>query len=206
MKKITLILIFIINTIAYSQDKEYVDDFGNVLSKTEFKKLKEKGGFVIRLKKNKRFNKGIIPREYYGQISDSLKSSILNFLESNSNFKVSPNDKIIINYAIDHKCNIINGPNNSNFKLYLKTITKNKDLALFIVIDDYDDKAKNQIVDRYDLIKNNFFKYIHWDLDSQYKCGGVLLIYPDNTFLRIYGEYNPMDIFDRVKKHTKNKV
>ncbi|WP_428740470.1 hypothetical protein [Tenacibaculum sp.] len=119
MKKIILILIFIINTIAYSQDKEYVDDFGNTLSKTEFKKLKEEGGAVIRLKKNKRFNKGIIPREYHGQISDSLKSSIFNFLESN--FKVNTNDKIIIDYAIDHKCNVIN---NSNFKLYLKTITE----------------------------------------------------------------------------------
>lgn len=196
MKKITIILIFILNTIAYSQNKEYINDFENPLSKTEFQKIKKDGGVVVRLKNNKHSKKGIIPIEYNGQISDSLKLKIINFLESNSNFKINNTDKIIIDYAIDHNCNVIN---NVNFNRYIKTIEENEDLALFLVIDNYDDKAKNQIVDNSGLIKNNFFKYINWNLDNQYKCGGVLLIYPDNSFLRIYGEYNPMDIFDRIK-------
>ena len=161
--------------------------------KRNFKNQKSKtnGGVVVRFKNNKHIKKGIIPIEYNGQISDSLK-----FLESNSNFKINSKDNLIIDYAIDHKCNVIN---NINFSLYLKTIEENQNLALFLVIDNYDDKAKNQIVDNSDLIKNNFFKYINWNLDDQNKCGGVLLIYYDNSFLRIYGEYNPMDIFERVK-------
>lgn len=196
MKKITIILIFVLNTITYSQNKEYVNDFGKPLSKTEFQKIKKDGGVVIRFKNNKHSKKGIIPIEYNGQISDSLKLEIISFLESNANFKIKKTDKIIIDYAIDHKCNVIN---NINYNRYIKTIEENEDLSLFIVIDNYDDKAKNQIVDNSDLIKNNFFKYINWNLDNPYRCGGVLLIYPDNSFLRIYGEYNPMNIFDRIK-------
>jgi hypothetical protein len=196
MKKTLILLIYILNTIAYSQNKEYVNDFGKSLSKTEFQKIRKDGGVVIKLKNSKHSKKGIIPKEYNGQISDSLRLKIVNFLESNCNFKINNTDKIIIDYAIDHKCNVIN---NINFNRYIKTIEENEDLALFLVIDNFDDKAKNQIVDNSDLIKNNFFKYIYWNLDNQYKCGGVLLIYPDNSFLRIYGEYNPMDIFDSLK-------
>ncbi len=196
MKKTLILLIYILNTIAYSQNKEYVNDFGKSLSKTEFQKIRKDGGVVIKLKNSKHSKKGIIPKEYNGQISDSLRLKIVNFLESNCNFKINNTDKIIIDYAIDHKCNVIN---NINFNRYIKTIEENEDLALFLVIDNFDDKAKNQIVDNSDLIKNNFFKYIYWNLDNQYKCGGVLLIYPDNSFLRIYGEHNPMDIFDSLK-------
>lgn len=196
MKKITIILIFLLNTITYSQNKEYVNDFGNRISKTEFQKIKKAGGVVIRLKDKKPIKKGIIPREYNGQISDSLKLKIINFLESNANFKIEKTDKIIIDYAIDHKCNVIN---NINYNRYIETIEESEDLSLFIVIDNYDDKAKNQIVDHSNLIKNNFFKYINWKLDNPYRCGGVLIIYPNNSFLRIYGEYNPMDIFEIIK-------
>ena len=105
MKKITIVLIFILTTIAHSQNEEYINDFGNFLSKTEFKKLKKEGGVVLRLKKNKHSKKGIIPIEYNGQISDSLKLEIINFLESNSKLKINKTDKIIIDYAIDSKCN-----------------------------------------------------------------------------------------------------
>ncbi|KJD34981.1 hypothetical protein PW52_12860 [Tamlana sedimentorum] len=196
MKTISLILIFILNTITYSQNKNYVNDFGNPLTKTEFLKIKKEGGTVIRLKNNIYYKKGIIPVEYNGQISDSLKFEIIKFLESNANFKIKKTDKIIIDYAIDHKCNIIN---NINFNHYIKTIEEKKDISLFIIIDNYDDNAKDQIVDNSDLIKNNFFKYINWNLDNEYRCGGVLLIYPNNSFLRIYGEYNLMDIFERIK-------
>ncbi|MFI1771587.1 hypothetical protein [Thalassobellus citreus] len=195
MKKITIILIIILSKTAYSQNKEYINDFGTPLTKIEFKKIRRDGGVVVRHKNNNHSKKGIIPIEYNGHISDSLKLKIINFLESNSNFKIDNTDKIIIDYAIDHRCNVIN---NINFNRYIKTIEENEDLALFLVIDNYDNNAKNQIVDSSDLIKNNFFKYIHWNLEYQYKCGGVLLIYPDNSFLRIYSEHNPMDIFDKI--------
>lgn len=95
MKKITLILVFILNTVAYSQNTEYINDFGNLLSKVEFPKLKKNGWVVVQLKDNKDFKKGIIPIEYNGQISDSLKSELINFLESNINFKIKKTDKII---------------------------------------------------------------------------------------------------------------
>ncbi len=95
MKKITIILIFVLNTTAYSQNKEYVNDFENPLSKAELQKIKKDGGVVIRLKNNKHFKKGIIPMEYNGQISDSLKLKIIDFLELNSDFKINNTDKII---------------------------------------------------------------------------------------------------------------
>ncbi len=194
MKNLIQILLttLILNTFSYSQNKVYIDDFGKLLSKKDFGKLKGKGGVKIRLK-NKKY--GIIPIEYKGTISDALKSKIIHFLELNSNFKIASNDTIIIEYAIDHKCNIVN---NINLKKYIKAIKEKEKSALFIMVDNYDEKIKSQIVDSIDLIKNNFFNYINWPLTDTYKCGGTLLIYPNNSFFRIYGEHDPMKILKKV--------
>lgn len=186
--QIILITLFV-NTISYAQSHKYKDDFGNLLSNEQYKELKDKGGIKIKLKKgNIRF--GIIPIEYRGSISDSIRLILVRFLESNSNLKIEPTDRIIIDYAINHRCNIFN---NIKLKEYIKTVEQMTDLAVFFVIDEYDEKVKSQIVDNSDLVKNIFFNYINWNIKEDYKCGGALVIYPDDTFIRIYGEYNPMD-------------
>ncbi|NMH86230.1 hypothetical protein [Flavivirga algicola] len=92
-----LLMALIFNTFSYSQNGEYIDDFGNPLSKIQFRKLKNKGGIKIRLK-NKNAKYGMIPIEYRGNISNSIKSKIVHFLELNSDFKIAPNDTIIIEY------------------------------------------------------------------------------------------------------------
>lgn len=190
-----LLVTLVLNTFSFSQKEKHIDDFGNSLSKTQFKELKNKGGIKIRLK-NKNEKYGIIPYEYTGHISDSLKSKIIHFLELNSSFKIAPKDTIIIEYAIDHRCNIVN---NINLIKYLKSIKEKENLVLFIMVDNYDEKIKKQIIDNTDLIKNNFFNYINWHLEDVYKCGGTLLLYPNNSFLRIYGEHNPMEILKKIK-------
>ncbi|GAA3613183.1 hypothetical protein Q4Q39_03765 [Flavivirga amylovorans] len=190
----TLLITIITSTISYAQNSKYIDDFGNSLSKTEFKELKKKGGIKIRLKNNNT-KYGMIPDQHKGYISDSLKFEITGFLELNSNIKIAPNDTIIIEYAIDHKCNIVN---NINLKKYIKAIEKRKGLLLFVMVHKYDEKIKTQIVDNKDLIKHNFFNYMNWHLSNVYKCGGTLLIYPNNSFLRIYGEHNPMEILKKL--------
>lgn len=175
----------------------YIDDFGNHVSKKQFKELKKQGSIKIRLK-NKTISHGIILKEYYGNISDTLKLKVMHFLEQHSTFKINPKENIIIQYAIDHRCNIVN---NINLKKYISAINKRDNVVLFLMVDNYDEKIKSQIVDETDLIKNNFFNYINWPLSDVYKCGGALLLYPDNTFLRIYGEYDPMNILNRINKH-----
>jgi hypothetical protein len=192
--QITLI-IFVISTASYSQNKNYMDDFGNLLSKEQFKEIKRKGGFEVRLK-NSHAKFGIIPVEYGGTINNTLRLNIISFLEANAAFKISSDDIILIDYAIDYRCNVAN---NINFNKFIKAISERKNVALFLMIDNYDEVYKKQIVDKDDIIKNNFFKYINWKLRDDLKCGGALIVYPDNSFLRVYGEFNPMDILKKLE-------
>ena len=50
--------------------------------------------------------------------------------------------------------------------------------------------------DYYNLFEKIFFK-IH------YPCGSYVIIFPDNTFLSYFGEYNLDSIFDELKFKEK---
>ena len=190
-----VIFVFLIVSISTAQSHMYIDDFGNKLSKEQFKELKSQGGIKVKFKNNQSYV-GIIPIKYKGIISELVKVKVIKYLENNANFKIEHKETIIISYAINHKCNIVN---NINFKKFIKRVSKEKNLCLFMVIDKYDEMVKNQIVDSDELIKDNFFRYAKWNLKEAYKCGGALIIYPDNSFYRVHGEYNPMDVYNQFK-------
>lgn len=191
------IFIIIISLSIYSKvdaqnSTKFYDEFGNEFKEEELK--------ITNLEQKYVLNDSviIIKLKYYsGKIKNVLKTKIIEFLESKSGTQIKKDDRIIINAGIvEGNCNI---QNMTSYEEYLERIGHLEKVSYFEILSKKKRKYKNQIIDENLLILSNFFKYHKWKMKRIHKCGGTLVIFPDNSFVRIIGDGDSFDVFEIVK-------
>nr|WP_297309248.1 hypothetical protein [uncultured Flavobacterium sp.] len=125
-----------------------------------------------------------------GNISPTNKITLINELNSISDKTIDGTKTIIINFYIEKDLN----PENLcidhyvNDKKYKKFIKKNKLINQFFITEqNYNYDKKYVIEDKNNTIKNLLFENAEW-------CGNYIIIKPDGSFIRKYGEYIQDDI------------
>ena len=124
-----------------------------------------------------------------------LQITLINELNLLSGKTIDGSKTIIINFYIEKDLN----PGNLcidhyvNDKKYNKFIKKNKIINhLFITEQNYNYGKKNVFEDKNNTIKNLLFENAEW-------CGNYIIIKPDGSFIRKYGEYIQDDIPNLIK-------
>lgn len=146
-------------------------------------------------------------RHIYSTIKKSLKIRITDYINSivNSENKIQENDIIIINYypGLD-ECNKGDGNNflREKYLNYSKEIKQIRNIKQFFFYKDASNIKKygNKLVwyeDKHNLFEKLFFK-IH------YPCGSYLILYPNDTYVTFFGEYDIFSIFDELKVYQLN--
>lgn len=191
------LVLFIFSISVFSQNSIiYIDEFEKKLTEEEFNQLEGVNESYI-------FNnyvKVIKYNQYSGIVSDSMRARIIEFLNTKSSKSILNADTIIINAGImEGNCNISNMP---SYKNYLQKINDLNNIKYFELISKKSKKYKEQLVDDSLLIYDNFFKYYKWNIKRIEKCGGTLIIYPNNKFFRIAGDGNSHTIFDVLKNNS----
>lgn len=85
----------------------------------------------------------------------------------------------------------------NNYKYRIKLYDS---VSYFEVKSEKSRRYKDQLVDNKKLIFDNFFPYYKWKIKKKTKCGGTLVIYPNNTFDRFIGDGNSFSLFDLLNK------
>ena len=176
--------------LTFAQKKTYVDEFGKTIYKKEAKlfskyRMPEKMVLV----KYDRFE---------GELSDSLKHAIFAFLEKEIGSTIDRNKVVVIEANINEgNCNI---RNMSIYNQHLTKIETFKNVAYFEVISQYNPSYEGQVVDQNGIIFNPFFSYYKWSIPRIEKCGGTLLIFPNNQFIRLAGDGGQKDLFPLLEK------
>ncbi len=198
------LLIFLSFNSNYGQNKTiYVNEKLELISEKEFYEKDNNIEFLysqysndtlIIKTKAKRENKGILNESIRIRIKDYI-----NNIEKNEN-KITDKDIIVINYypGLDN-CN--KGAGNdfliNKYASYTRKIKKIKNVKQFYFYKDIGNTKKygKKLIwfkDSYNLFEKLFFK-IH------YPCGSYVIIFPDNTFISYFGEYNIDVILERLK-------
>jgi len=209
MKKINpLFLILFLFNLSIGQIKTvYVNENLKLISEDEFNKTDNNNDFLY----NQYYSDTLIiktkaKRKIKGNIDDSLRIEIKNYINNieKNDDKILENDIIVINYypGLDY-CNKSAGNEIliNRFASYTRRIKKIKNVKQFYFYKDIGNTKKygKKLVwfkDYYNLFEKIFFK-IH------YPCGSYVIIFPDNTFLSYFGEYNLDSIFDELKFKEK---
>ncbi len=191
MKKliVALLLFFSVSTLIAQKKVKYIDEFGKELTKKQVENLE-----IVKGKENLFYVKyGKIE----GVIHDSLKHKIIHFLKEKTNKVIDPTSILIISSNISEgNCNI---QNLTAYADYKSKIEKLQNAIYFEVSSQENTDYFEQIFDEEKLIFDNFFPYYKWEVNPLYKCGGDLLIFPDNTFIRLQGDGNITAIFTLLK-------
>jgi hypothetical protein len=186
---IALLLFFSVSTLVAQKKVKYIDEFGKELTKKQVENLE-----IVKGKENLFYVKyGKIE----GVISDSLKHKIIHFLNEKSNKVIDSTSILIISSNISEgNCNIQNLTAYADYKL---KIEKLQNAIYYEVSSQENTDYFEQIFDEEKLIFDNFFAYYKWEVNPLYKCGGDLLIFPDNTFIRLQGDGSSSTIFTILK-------
>ncbi len=191
MKKliVALLLFFSVSTLIAQKKVKYIDEFGKELTKKQVENLE-----IVKGKENLFYVKyGKIE----GVIHDSLKHKIIHFLKEKTNKVIDPTSILIISSNISEgNCNI---QNLTAYADYKSKIEKLQNAIYFEVSSQENTDYFEQIFDEEKLIFDNFFPYYKWEVNPLYECGGDLLIFPDNTFIRLQGDGNITAIFTLLK-------
>ena len=193
--KYIFIIIFslsIYSKIDAQNSTKFFDEFGNELKQEEIKATNVNQKYFVN------DSTIIIKQKYYsGKIENLLKTKIIEFLESKSGKQIKKENNIIINAGIvEGNCNI---QNMTSYEKYLERINLLEKVSYFEILSKKKRKYRNQIIDENLLIFSNFFKFHKWKMKRIQKCGGTLVIFPDNSFVRIIGDGNSFDVFNIVK-------
>ena len=191
MHYLLIIALFLLTSSDLSAQKKvtYIDEFGKELKRKQVENynLVRGNGNVFFVKYGK----------IEGNITDSLKDKIIAFLSEKSNQIIPSNHILILSSNISEgNCNI---QNLRAYDDYRAKINQLQNTTYFEVTSQKNTQFTGQIWDEELLVFNNFFSYYKWDVDAINKCGGTLLIFPDNKFIRLEGDSNDLDVFDILK-------
>lgn len=141
------------------------------------------------------FSKSIAQEFEKGKLSSSDKTILINELNLISEKTIDESNIIIINFYIEKDLN----PDNLcidyyvNDKKYKKFIKRNKKINQFFITEqNYNYNKKDVIEDKNNIIKTVLFENAKW-------CGNFIIIKPDGTFTKKYGEYRQDDIRNLIK-------
>ncbi|MBN8566083.1 MAG: hypothetical protein J0M25_05050 [Flavobacteriales bacterium] len=191
MKKVIVSCFLFFHIVLMAQKKPiYLDEFGKKITKKEarsFSNYEMPNNYVL-----------VKYQSYDGTISDSLQNKIVDFLEKESGTTIDRNKVVVIEGNINEgNCNI------RNMSIYHQHVTKMKsfkNVHYTEVISQYNPKYEGQIVDQNGLIFGSFFSYYKWKIPAIEKCGGTLLIFPNNQFIRIAGDGFADEVFKILEK------
>lgn len=191
---IRIVFISFFSQLIFCQNnKNYIDEFGNLFKQVEIQHLKNVKKYTT--KNNKVLLK--YTDKIKGKIDSLTKNKIIHFLEESTKNKILKEKIIIINAGIiEGNCNI---QNMKYYKEYKARVQNLKSVYYFEVISRKKKKYKNQIIDKSLIVFNSFFNYYSWNIPKIEKCGGTLIIFPDNNFVRISGDGNSYKIFDLLE-------
>lgn len=138
-----------------------------------------------------------IKKRDIGTLTIPEKTTIIEELQKISNSKIDVTKILIINffYKDNPKPNGNCIDYYTNDKVYKKNLTKNNNLIQFFITEkDYQYKNKNVLQDTNDIIRKTLFKY-------KMDCGNYIIINPDGSFFRKFGEYRQDEILKMINKN-----
>ena len=176
-----------------------IDDFGVFIKDeqaTHVLSMQANALFSINSKKD---TLGVIINARRGRIKEETVEEIRSYLKRYTGTIVYPEDYIIIDYSSDKGCCI--AKNYRDYKRFKKQLNK-RPLAKYVAFSSptYRMNRNETYIDNDDLIKNTFFKYLNWNISEIFNVGGRVIIFPNNTFIRWYGEFGLFDNLDKIPK------
>lgn len=202
MKKVVLYIFCFITSTCLSQKNakpQYlIDENNQFITSDQFKsKVQNKELELFAYEIDTALIARFVKKRDIGSLTIQEKTTIIEELQKISNSKIDVTKILIINFFYKDNPE----PNGScidyytNDKVYKKNLTKNNDvIQFFITQKDYQYKNKNVLQDTNDIIRKILFKY-------KIDCGNYIIIKPDGSFFRKFGEYRQDEILKIINKN-----
>lgn len=202
MKKVILYIFCFTTSICLSQKNakpQYlIDENNQFITSDQFKsKVENKELELYAYEIDTALIARFIKKRDIGTLTIPEKTTIIEELQKISNSKIDITKILIINFFYKDNPE----PNGScidyytNDKVYKKDLTKNNNLIQFFITEkDYQYKNKNVLQDTNDTIRKILFKY-------KMDCGNYIIINPDGSFFRKFGEYRQDEILKMINKN-----
>lgn len=206
MKKIMTYFVFFVMVFSFAQNLKkqiYLDENGKAITKEEFAKTFTQKGFYYKIIETDSAKIGKIIKLFdSGELEPETAKKIRTETENISKIKIDSTDVLVINFFYKEDAQVFNKhclnfyKKDSSYKNFFK---KNRTLKqVFVLEENYNYQEKNLFVDE----KNNIKTLAFPDGSS---CTSYIIIFPDNSYIRDYGEHKYQTILDYLKKYIENK-
>tara|TARA_R110002124_G_scaffold120895_6_gene279034 strand:+ start:94103 stop:94726 length:624 start_codon:yes stop_codon:yes gene_type:complete len=196
-------LVFLLSCLIHAQEKKtyYFNEVSDRITSVEFKNGINYQFNLPRTVENDTavFNL-LIARQSYGQLNSEERKQFFQLLEKTTNNKVDTSTTVIINFFHGGEGKSIK--HHTRDRPYISKTRKIKELTQFFITEKgyfYSHRKPPVFEDAYDIIRRLFFP-IH------FRGGNYLIIKPDGSFYRYYGEYPQSEIIPKALSTWKTTV
>lgn len=206
MKKIMAFLVALILTFSFSQTQKkqiYLDEKGNIITKNDFAKKYTTKGFDYKIIETDSAKIGkIISLFETGKLTANIAESIRKETENISQKKIDSTDVLVINFFYKEDNDLFNRHCLNFYKKdssYKKFFRKNANFKqVFVLEKNYNYKERDIFEDA-----NNNIKTLA--ISENFSCTAYMIIFPDNNYIKEYGEHKYETILDHLKKYLQSK-
>ncbi len=190
---------------AQAQTPVLIDDFGIVLEESQAAHAMSMRANALFSFKHRRDTLGVIINARRGRLKSQTIKDLKELLIKYREDPFEDGDYIIIDYRTKRGC--CHARTNFNYSRFKRAIAKRPQVKYFAFDDPRRKKSKKEVFkDKRNIIKNTFFKYLNWNISEKFDVGGRVIVFPNKTFIRWYGEFDVLAYLDNIPVKREPKT